>query len=215
MASGAVLIFADLSSGYFRAGRNSLQATRQPLGQAFSRNELLLRVYPLELNPSAALGSDPYSLVSVSGLSLVAAVLDPSDGTVLATNSTWTEDTSNNTLTGKLDLDTSEMSTFVGSNKSVLVDIEFRFSNSTLGEKTVSAKGSGTSGAQTIWKQFNVTGSPTPVPNETFLTEAASKALFVNKTGLAGEGFTLKSPDGTKTILVYCDDNGTLKTAAL
>lgn len=189
-------------------GRYSISRTQTPFDYFFSRNTLTLEVYPVVLNPVAFPTGDPFNAVDVSGLSLVASVLDTS-GNTLATQSVWASDAARNTLTGAINCDTVDMAAWVTTDpKRVL--IEFRFTG-TAGSRNVRADGEST----VIRKQFNVTGAPVPVTGAYYPTLDEIKALFVAREMAAGDSVTWKSGDGTKRILEYLDNDGVMRQEAM
>lgn len=201
------LVYCDLSRGYFVADRYSTEITPFPFGQFFSRNNLNLEIYPLVVKPGIAFASsDPFSQVDVSGLSLVLRIMDSTGATVLATQSTFTADATKGTLTGALNCDTVEMAAAVTSDPTAVI-IEARFTDSSGVSKNIRA-----SGPTSIRKQYNVTGSPTPIPGQTYLTEEESRALFVPRTGAEKDSFSMMA--GGQRFLVYIDPNDlTLKAS--
>lgn len=191
-------VFCDLSSGYFVTGRTSLVRTLVPLGQFFSQNKLNLEIYPLVQNPSAIPTGDPFHQVDVSGLSVVFSILDSTGATVLASQSTFTADVTRGTLTGILDCNTANMVMAVTAGDAQVI-IEVRFTDSSTVSKNVRASGSST----IVRKQFNVSGSPTPVGADVYLTDKQTLALFVPRTGSEGDNFSMLS--GGQRYLVYID----------
>lgn len=62
-------------------------------------------------------------------------------------------------------------------------------------------------------KAAGITSStPDTAAGDTFPTTAEANNTYVKKVGGAGETLLLKSPDGTKSILLWVDNNGTLHT---
>ena len=60
-------------------------------------------------------------------------------------------------------------------------------------------------------KAGGITNStPDTAAGDTFPTTAEANNTYVKKVGGAGESFTLKSPDGTKSILFWVDNDGVL-----
>lgn len=53
-------------------------------------------------------------------------------------------------------------------------------------------------------------GTPDTAAGDTFPTHGEANATYVPKAGASGGNFTLKSADGTKQILIFCGDDGTL-----
>lgn len=215
MASGTGIKygFCNLSSGQFVAGRLDKTPTFEPFGRLYDQNNLNLVIYPLEINPSARVGFDPYTQLSVSGVSLSAYIFDSTGTTVLASQTVFTADAAAGTLSGTLNLNTAAMVNYAPTVTGKDVIIEFRFVTS-IGTITVSTPrpGDGTGTPAKVYKQFNVSGSPVAVANETYLSENQTRALFVLREGLAGQSFTLLSADGTQKILCYCDNDGVFRT---
>lgn len=197
-----VPVYANLATGRFVAGRKSTQNTSHPLDQIFHRNSFNLKVYPLVNNPLASIGSgDPFHLADVSGLSLVAAILDTA-GNVLAQGSSFTADTAQNTLTGALNCDVVAMETYatdISAGKDAI--IEFRFTGA-FGSRTCRA-------LSRVFKQVNVTGTPDPDPTVTYITSGEFNARALLRDGEAGEVKTWISAGGTMRIQ-YLGDDGEL-----
>lgn len=62
-------------------------------------------------------------------------------------------------------------------------------------------------------KAAGITNStPDTAAGDTYPTTAEANNTYVKKVGGAGETFTLKSPDGTKSILFWVDNDGALHT---
>jgi hypothetical protein len=197
-----VPVYANLATGRFVAGRKSGASENNPLGLFYSRNNLNLKVYPLVNNPSAGLSSsDPYQVVDVSGLSLVAAILDTS-GAVLAQGSTFTADTAQNTLTGALNCDVAAMTTYATDINGKDVIIEFRFTGS-FGSRNCRA-------LSKVYKQINVTGTPDPNPTVTYITTNEFETRGLLRDGVAGEVKTWVSSDGSSRGLQYWGNDGVM-----
>jgi len=195
-------VFANLSSGYFLEGKQSRQTTNQPFGQFFSRNNLYLQVFPVVVNTAATL-STPLAACDVSGMSLVASIYSSDGATVLATGSSFTADTSAGTLTGNVDCNTVAMASYVSTATTASVIIEFRFTGA-YGSRNVRTTG-------TIQNQRNYSGSPTAIPDTTYVTTPEMNARALLRDNGAGVGYILTSPDGTKRGYVYLSNNGTLE----
>lgn len=204
--SAKTLVFCDLSRGYFIKGRYDKSINNSPFDLFFSRNTLNLEVYPLVLNPAAAYTEDPFSVVDVSGLSLVASIYDSTGATLLASQSTFSTDVNLGILTGTLNCDTVAMGTAVTTDPTQVL-IEFRFTGSAGWSKNVRASGSTT----VIRKQFNVTGTPAALAGAYYPTLDEVRAMFLERDGTAGASYTLKSADGTKRVVVYLDNSGVVR----
>lgn len=207
VVSAFVPVYANLSTGRFVSGRKSTAAEQNPLGLFYSRNSLNLRVYPLVVNPlaSAATG-DPYQIVNVSGLSLVAAIYDL-DGNTLAQGSSFTPDASQNTLTGALNCDVAAMVTYATEINGKDVIIEFRFTG-TFGSKNCRS-------LSKVYLQLNETGTPDPDPTVTYLSIPEFEARAMLQEGRAGEVKTWISPDGSKKVIQWLDNDGVFHTDPL
>jgi hypothetical protein len=205
--TGIKYVFCDLTRGVFVAGRKDKTPTNDPFGKIYHQNNLNLVVYPLELNPDASLATgDPFTQVSVSGLALSIYVYDSAgSASVLASSSSFTGDTPSNTLSGALNLNTANMTTWATSLTSNDIIIEFRFTNAS-GELTVATNRS--SPFAKVLKQLNTSASSPVTPNETYLTENGTKALCALREMEAGGSILWQSPDGSKKTLQWLDNNG-------
>lgn len=206
IVSAKTLVFCDLSRGYFVRGRYDKNPTQTPFEQFFSKNALNLEIYPLVINPTSVPAQDPFNIVDVSGLSLDASIYDSTGATLLATQATFTPNSSTGTLTGSLDCNTGPMASAVTSDPTQIL-IEFRFTGS-FGSRNVRAAGAST----VIRKQFNSSGTPAPVAGDVYLTEKQIRAMFIPREGSPGDSWTAYSPDGTRKFLVYFDNDGVLRT---
>ena len=170
----------------------------------YHQDNLSLVIHPLEIDTSRTPNQGPFAEISGTGLSLVVKIFASDGTTVLASQTSFTA--SGNTLVGTLDLNTGAMATAIASGDITNAILEFEFEYTDGSTLTVQQRDF------IIYEEFIIAGSPVAIPNETYLTENASLSLFVKKVGAAGEGFYLTSPDGTKTIYCYVDNNGVLKT---
>jgi len=167
-----------------------------------------LEVSLVEDNPSAGIGK--VSLVSIAGYSLKVGVgqtpLGNGSVTPFALQTSWTTSSDGLKFTGTLGLNTAELTTFLGSesSKSAWFEIELRDTATGYYETVYGA-------AVTVRANLVTAGSTVAFPGDTALGSAEAAATYVRKVGGAGESIFLKSPDGTKTIQLYCDNNGTLQ----
>jgi hypothetical protein len=47
-----------------------------------------------------------------------------------------------------------------------------------------------------------------PAPADSYMTANESLATFARQNGTAGQSITLTSPDGTKQVILYIDNDG-------
>jgi len=139
-------------------------------------------------------------------MSLVASIYSSDGATVLATGSSFTADTSAGTLTGNVDCNTAPMASYVTAATASVI-IEFRFTGAN-GSRTVRTTG-------TIQKQYNYSGSPTAIPDVTYVTTGEMNARALLRDNGAGVGTIFTSPDGTKRGYIYLSNNGTLEVDLL
>lgn len=211
--TGIKYVFCDLTRGVFCLGRKDKSATNDPFGKIYHQNNLNLVVYPLELNPDASLASsDPFTQVSASGLSLSAYVYDSTGATVLASQSSFAADTTANTLAASLNLNTAAMIAYATSLTQNQIIVEFRFSNSN-GEITVATNRQ--SPYANVLKQLNTSASSPVTPGETYPTTNEMNSRCLLRDNGAGVGYTLMSPDGSRKVLIYLDNDGVVRQEAI
>lgn len=209
VVSAKTLVFCDLSRGCFVTGRYSPEKSQVPLGQFFSQDLIQLEIYPLILRPFSVPTQDPFQQVDVSALACTFAIFNSTGSTVLASTSSFTSDTEAGTLTGSIDCNTVPMAAAVTTDPTQIL-IEVRFSG-TFGSKNVRASGNAT----LVRKQFNTTGSPTPLAGAVYLTRDELLNMFVPREMQAGDSISWKSSDGTKRVLEYLDNTGVLRQDAI
>ena len=164
-----------------------------------------IELYLVEPNVSGGL-STPLSLITSPSYTIKVGIVTvhPSTPTAHAVV-TLTADpslASNGKYTGSLSMGAA-ITTLLGSATSVTSTFEIEVTSA--GDVRTPIQVSCTVKAQGI-----ASGTPdTPSP-DVYPTWTEANNAFVKRTGKSGDGFTLKSPDGTKTILVYCADDGTL-----
>lgn len=210
--TGIKYVFCDLTRGVFCAGRQSNVISNDPFGKIYHQNNLNLVVYPLEANPDARVGLDPFTQVSASGLSLSAYVYDSTGATVLASQSSFTADTAANTLAASLNLNTAAMIAYATSLTQNQIIVEFRFTNSN-GEITVATNRQ--SPYANVLKQLNTSASTPVTPGETYPTTNEMNSRCLLRDNGAGVGYTLMSPDGSRKVIIYLDNDGVVRQEAI
>lgn len=196
-------IYCDFTNG--RLVQSNVSATPVLFPKVFHQDNLRLVIHPLEVDPSRAPNLGPFAQIDPTGMSLKVGIFDSTGDTTLALQSTWTVD--GNTLVGTLNCNTAEMTAEIGSADSITGILEFEFTDSDGNKITIQQD------TLTIEREYIVSATPDPIPNETFLPEAASLAMFLLKEGTAGEGRIWVSPDGTKKVFQYLDNNGVMQYA--
>ena len=193
-------IYCNFTDG--RLVRSNKDATYVTLPAPFHEYNLRLIIHPLEVDPSRALNLGPFAELDPDGWALNLSIFNSSGSSVLAQQTSWTAE--GNTLVGSLNCNTANMVTAMTGVNSIQAVLEFEFTDAN-GKITIQQ-------SITINREYITSGTPAPLENESYLTESASRAIFVAKQGAAGEGLYLTSPDGTKVIFCYCDDNGVFRS---
>jgi hypothetical protein len=209
VATGKRDIFLDLSRSAFIL--NQRDANLSKIATCFHQDKLTLSLHPLEIDATRTPVQGPFAELDPTGWSASVKVFKTSDGTVLASQTSWT--VSGNTLNGSLDLNTANMA--------------LEFPASPLTTKTITAifeveitDGNGAKftfqdTAFVINREYIVAGSPTALPLTSYYTAAEMDQLFVKfANNPAGATISLKSPDGTKTVDIGCNDDGSFDSNA-
>jgi len=162
---------------------------------------------PLEVvivEPCDPWGPNDFRRVDITGVSLSVSINDTlDDAAPLASQSSWTKDTSLNTFTGELSLNNAGMTSYIGSasTKAAFLEIEVREGASAtikIYSAEITLKGSVV--------QLTTTA---PSPQDEYLTRAQMEGLFVQFRNGAGKTITLVSPDGSTQRVLGCNDDGT------
>lgn len=144
-----------------------------------------------------------FSHVSVSPFTLKVTLNDTlDDAAPLAEQSTWVKDTSANTFSAALDLNTAGMSAYVGSNASVSAYFQIELTE-TGGVPTVIYQ-------RQVTIQNSVTQPTTTSPDvsQTYYTAQQTDGLFLKAVNGAGVQLTMISPSGTYQRIWGVDDAG-------
>ena len=162
-----------------------------------------LELYLVEPNVSGGL-SDPLSLILTQYTVKVGIVTPHATTPVASALVTLSADASfatNGKYTGSLSMGAG-ITTLLGSSTSVSSTFEIELTLS--GDVRTAVQMGCTVKAQGISSSTPDTPAPDGYP-----TWNEANSSFVKRTGGAGEGFTLKSPDGTKTGFIWWGDDGT------
>lgn len=170
--------------------------------RVWNNESLNMRWHFLELDQSSN-PRTPNAIVAVSGLALTVSIFDITGATTLATTAPggWTADVSANTLSGQLNLNTGPMATAFSGVTSI---------NALLEVQIVSATGINAFRTQiAIDKSFIASAVPGSITSASYMTREEILAICVKYVGNPdGAGIELISEDGTKTGLLYIDNDG-------
>lgn len=165
------------------------------------QDRIPIQLQILKLSPGGGT-SVPYEIVDPAGYSATVAIVNSALSTTLAL--VELDGIEGQYLTGLLNLNTTEMGTaFTGVKR---IEAVFAVSANDV---------TGTVGAQrpiVITYAAIRSGTPTPTPGISYLTEAQIIQLVALKVGNAGDTITLVSPDGTKGVILSCNNSGDFMT---
>ncbi len=169
----------------------------------YHSENLCLNVRFLKLNPEG----DPFfnlghfTLVPISGSALTIAILQASNNTVLASQTSWTYDSGTNIITGFLNLFQSAMVTAIGSSASLVCKIVLKIVTASDGTYVVTSP-------LTVLLDPIVAGVPAPTPSFAYYTAAEMDARYLKKISDPGETWTSKSPDGVHQRILGMRNDG-------
>lgn len=160
------------------------------------------------MEPADAGLTDPFDFVNFTGatikLGIIAGAPTGGPDTLIAYQPTWAQIT--NGWQARLDCNTLGISNALNGNDDVGCTVEIEVTESG-GYPVKYFQGGCTIKSAVI--DSNSVGSVTlSIP----LSLAEGDARYAKKIGLAGETITLVSPDGTKAVLLGCNDDGTFRT---
>jgi len=153
----------------------------------------------------STLGNQQFEQINPAGWSLALSVGQVA-GSILAQQLTFTVDPVTMKFVGTLDLNTAGITALT--DRQTGVYLEFLLTDS-LGSKYRKRFDA------VVEKSIYLASSLNPVVSDTAIGRLEADRTYVKKQGAAGEGFILKSADGTKQIFVYCDDDGSLQSAPI
>lgn len=164
---------------------------------------MAIELYLLEPNTSGGLSS-PLSLLTSTSYTVKVGIVTPHPSAPLAhavlTLTVDPDHANNGRYYGSLPLG-SGITTLLGSATSVSSTFEIEVSSAGDVDTPVQV-------ACTV-KAGGITNStPDTSAGDTFPTHAEANNTYVKKTGDAGAGFTLTSPDGTKSVYFWVDNDG-------
>lgn len=153
--------------------------------------------------------SDKWIAVANEDLALYAALTSEDGATLLADQGTWTKNASDNSFTGTLNLSGSDLNTWLSTSASKTALFGLRVTG-TGGDITTILK-------EQVTVKSTITGAAgTGVsPGLTALSLEIARQLFVPKQGEAGGTITLLSQDGTRSTILYTDNDGSFHSDAI
>ena len=148
-------------------------------------------------------GQNQFRRVDITDVSLRMMINDSlDDATPLVEQSTWTKNTSNQTFSGNLPLNTAGMNLYMGSaDKTPYFEIEITDTNG--------ARVKVLTEICNVIVGIGQVASTSPDPLKEYYTKDEVLGLFMPRRGGAGETITLISPDGTHERVLGMRDDGT------
>lgn len=153
------------------------------------------------VEPDPTGGPNSFTRVDITGLSLKMAINDTTDdATPLAENTSWTKDTSKNTFTGTLNLNTAAMNAYITGTVTAIFELEL--TDGTNRYKALS---------QTCNLALGVLQATTvaPDPLKVYLTADEQMGVFVPRAMENGASISLPSLSGAYRVILRCNDDGT------
>ena len=144
-----------------------------------------------------------FNRVNISNLTLIVSIHASFDtATPAAQQATWTKDTTENTFSGELDLNTAGISAAVGSATSVSAYFQITAIDSAGGRRVLYQENI------TIANSVVQPTTTSPDVTQTYYTAAETDGLFLKSVNGAGVQLTLISPSGNFQRIIGVDDEG-------
>jgi hypothetical protein len=205
VATGKRDIYCDLNASAFVQSQKSSQGAR--VAGFFHQDKITLSLHALELDPTRAPNSGPYSELDPTGWSAAVKIFN-SSGTVLASQTSWT--VSGTALVGSLDLNTANMATEFASSAVTSVQtaiFEVELTDGTGAKFTFQD-------TVTIKREYIVVGSPSALPLPSYYTKDEINALFVRFSGNP-DGATITLTNGAKEVVLGAGTDGDAQANAV
>lgn len=159
------------------------------------------------VDPNGGTTSDPFDYVNFGSSTIKMATIagDPTGGpdTAIASQETWTAIT--NGFQATYNCNTVGISNAIGSAASISCTTEIEVTEP--GESPVKYF----QGSNTIQAAVIDTSTVGPAAATEYLSRNEGNATYVKIIGAAGDTITLPSPDGTKAVVIGCNNNGTVR----
>jgi hypothetical protein len=185
----------DLSSQRFVFGYNAPEDFTLP---KLKQEDILYIAYQAVTPTSDLLA--PHRLLNLSGYSLTISI--GTAGDPLAQQATFTPSADNFTLTGSLSLNTSGIA-LLDDGASTILEAQLSLGSTAIHRTQQGVK---------IAKAINVAGALVAPAGDTALGRIEADRLFVRQRGDVGQGFILRSEDGTKEMICYLHNDGSFRT---
>ena len=148
--------------------------------------------------------ASPYSLVTLSGLSLETSIGNKNPVAAKSTpdiyQNSFSVNTTLNRFEGSLTIADSDAETLLGSNTSVKTHFSFKIIDGATEQDYIFDV--------VLSASVAPSSNTAPTPAIQYVTKTLGDQRYVNVVGEAGQIIILTSPDGTKQIALGCDDNG-------
>jgi len=187
------------------------QETKQTLPRWYQGDVIPIRLWILEKNQTGGLNS-PFSYINDSALSVKIALItpDPSTPTIHASATLTYVSGDPGYYEGQITLG-SAIGTLLGAATSATCQLELEINNSGTSEIVTMARQN-----VTVYADGVSPGTPpADPPGDTYPTAGQISAMYVAKVGDAGSSIILTSPDGSKQMQLYLDNDGVFHTDAI
>lgn len=191
------ILFDVTSQRFVQSLNNSGVYVLPPINQEDSLAIDLMKVKRISYT------TPPYfSLESIANDALMIAI--GSAGNVLASQNVWTKNGDNTVFSGVVALNTAGINALSDGATRIFEVRLFDGSNYYRGQQTV-----------TYHTSVALSGAIATVPGETALGKSEAAEIYMPYELPAGRGITLVSADGTKKVLRYLDNDGTIREVNL
>jgi hypothetical protein len=216
MALITLKLFVDIDAKTLTSGKSRTDSYTIPT--LYQGDTVALQIWLLKRTDyynTPLLGS-PYSAVALTGMSCRVGIGNPSAGTGSPTppiyQNTFTiqTDATGQYFNGELYISPSAVASLIGTATSGTAKLEIEINEG--GKYATVFQGNVTLAAELI---EDAAATEPPMPTDGYYTKAETNALFVPRSMGAGDGIQLVSPDGSKRMLLWLDNDGTLHTDLL
>ena len=200
MSTRLLTLYLDISAGQLVTSPS--QGTPRALPAFYQGDVIPVRGYLLEDNPTGGMTS-PYSYIADADLSLKIGLVTPHPTTPVAHATTTLTYDAGGYYDGELTLG-SGITSLLAAAASTTCSLEIEINDAATGQIRTVVQQSVTVRAQGI-----AAGSPpTDPPGDYYPSAGQIAAMYLHRSGGAGESFVLTSPDGTKQVQIYLGDDG-------
>lgn len=162
------------------------------------------------VEPCSPWGPNNFQRVDITGISLTAALNNTlDDSTPLASNTTWTKNTTLNTFEGELSLNTAGMNAHIGSGETASAIFELDCTEGATARTKIYTR------SVTLKGSVLPPVSTPPDQLAEYLTRQQADGLYARMHLGAGQTMTFVSPDGTIQLVLGVRDDSTFQTDIL